>query len=128
MSEWVVTLRSTKYTLMDVRLKTGSMLLRKWYIEKLREIAEVQRLKIHVFSPEGINKLPSSYFVVQMDNPTDSNSALGLFEYHSGGLRLVGLDNPKLASLSGNEILAFFETPIHTEQQSLKIKLFESSK
>jgi hypothetical protein len=63
-----------------------------------------------------------------MENPTDSNSALGLFEYYSGGLRLVGLDNLKIASLSGSEILGFFENPIHSKKQLMKIKLFEPTK
>ena len=128
MGEWIVTFRSSKHTLMDIRLKTGSMLLRTWYIEKLREIAEVHKIRIRILSPDGINKLPSSFFVVQMENPSDSNSALGLFEYYLGGLRLVGLDNLKIASLSGSEILDFFEKPIHSKKQFMKIKLFEPSK
>lgn len=126
--DWLVTFPSAERTLIDVVLKTGALLIRPRYIDELKALASVQRVKFGVRSPRGVEKLASSYVVVEVQREgTAVKSATGLFEYAYGALRLVALDNKDLADRDGNEIVAFFEAPLTETSQGVRIQIFESA-
>jgi len=124
--DWLVTFPSAERALIDVVLKTGSLLIRPRFIEELKALAIVQRVKLGVRSPRGVEKLPSSYVVVEVQREgTGAQSTTGLFEYAYGALRLVAIDNRDLADRNGNEIIAFFEAPLTQTLQGIRIQIFE---
>mgnify|MGYP006269896557 CR=1 FL=1 len=123
---WLITLPCAERTLVDVVLKTGALLIRPRYIEELKGLGTVQRVKLAVKSPRGIEKLASSYVVVEIQHEESViKSTIGLFEYAYGALRLVATDNKELAERNGNEIVAFFEAPLTGKSQGVQIQIFE---
>jgi hypothetical protein len=124
--DWLVSFPSAERALIDVVLKTGALLIRPRFIDELKALAIVQRVKLGVRSPRGMEKLPSSYVVVEVQREgTGAKSATGLFEYAYGALRLVAIDNRELAGRNGNEIIAFFEAPLTETLQGVRIQIFE---
>lgn len=112
MGEWQVIFRSSEKTLKDVLLKTGSLLIRPRFINELKAIAKTHRVNFKVRSPEGINKLPSSFVIVEVENPDNSLPPItGLFEYAYGAVRLVAVDDEAILNRSGDEMIEFFEKP-----------------
>ena len=125
-SDWLVTFPSAERALIDVVLKTGALLIRPRFIDELKAVAIVQRVKFGVRSPRGVEKLASSYVVVEVQREGNgATSATGLFEYAYGALRLVAIDNRDLASRNGDEIIAFFEAPLTQTLQGVRIQIFE---
>ncbi len=125
---WLVSFPSAQRVLIDVVLKTGALLLRPRYVEELKAMASVQRVKFGVRSPRGVEKLASSYVVVEIQREeTPVKSATGLFEYAYGALRLIAVDNKDLAERDGNEIIAFFEAPLTQSSHGFRVQVFESA-
>jgi len=112
----------TKKVLKDTRLKTGSILLRSIYIDKLKAIAKIRRVAFEITSPDGTAKLPSNYIIVTITN-LGFKTITGLFEYIYGDLRLVGVDDEELASMNAEEIIHFFEVPLHDVNPDVKIEV-----
>ncbi|MDO8056772.1 MAG: hypothetical protein Q6361_07920 [Candidatus Hermodarchaeota archaeon] len=126
MDEWHITLKSSKRILKDVLHKTGSMLIRPRFINELKGISTTHRVNFQVQSPEGISKLPSSFFVVKLDVVENSTRRVtGLFEYAYGAIRIVAIDDEELATKDGDTIIAFFEAPLHDNAAS-KVHIYES--
>jgi hypothetical protein len=124
--EWRVIFRSSEKILKDILQKTGALLIRPRFITELKSFAKTHRVKLEIRSPEGINKLPSSFFVVEVKNQDASSEAVfGLFEYAYGAIRLVAIDNDTLSHGTGDEIIAFFETPVQKRSAS-NIIVYES--
>jgi hypothetical protein len=125
--DWLVVFPSAQRVFVDVVLKTGALLIRPRYIDELKVLATIERVKLGVKSPRGIEKLASSYVVVGIQRNEESvmKSAMGLFEYAYGALRLVAVDNKDLAERDGNEIIAFFEAPLTGKSQGIRIQIFE---
>lgn len=91
-------------------------MIRPRYINELKVISKIYKVTFQVTSPEGMNKLPSSYFVVELINPDNQIPLVtGLFEYAYGAIRLVALDNEELTTKSGDDMIAFFEAPLQQE-------------
>lgn len=112
MGEWQVIFDSSEKTLKDVLLKTGSLLIRPRFINELKAVAKTHRVNFKVRSPEGLNKLPSSFVIVEIKNPDDSLRPItGLFEYAYGAIRLVAVEDEEILNKSGDEMIAFFEKP-----------------
>ena len=127
LGDWIVTFQSSKHTLSDIRLKTGALLIRRRYIDELKYIAKAHRVDLNICSPEGVNKLPSSYVVIKIVQPGNPpKTVIGLFEYAYGALRLVGISETELASQSGDAIIAFFESPIQTKSKKVKATVYEA--
>ena len=126
MGEWRLTIKASERVLTDVLDKTGALMIRPMYINQLKDISQTQKVKFKVKSPEGVNKLPSSFVVVEMDY-TDNQvkQVTGLFEYAYGAIRLVAVDNEKLAEGSGDELVAFFEAPLQ-KRTGTNIRVYES--
>ena len=118
----------TRKVLKDIRLKTGSILLRRLYIDKLKPVAKLRRVAFRVCSPDGANKLPSNYVMVTIANPGSGKTVTGLFEYSYGDLRLVGVDDEALADRDAGEIIHFFEMPLSDELQGVKIEIITHNK
>ena len=128
MDEWHITLKSSKRTLKDILHKTGSKLIRPRFINELKGISTTHRVNFQVQSPEGINKLPSSFFIVKFLLPENNTRRVtGLFEYAYGGIRIVAIDDEELANREGDAIIAFFEAPLH-ENTDGTIHVYESPK
>lgn len=126
MGDWLLTFPSAERALTDVTLKTGALLIRPRYIDELKALGNVQRVKLGVRSPRGVEKLASSYVVVEVQREGNAlNSAMGLFEYAYGALRLVAIDNKDLAERDGNGIVAFFEAPLTETLQGVRVQIFE---
>lgn len=126
MGEWRLTIKTSERVLTDVLDKTGALMIRPRYINQLKDISQTQKVKFKVKSPEGVNKLPSSYVVVEMDySDNQVKQVTGLFEYAYGALRLVAVDNEKLAEESGDEIVAFFEAPLQKKTRT-NIRVYEA--
>lgn len=124
--EWRLTIKTSERVLTDVLDKTGALMIRPRYINQLKDISQTQKVKFKVKSPEGVNKLPSSYVVVEMDySDNQVKQVTGLFEYAYGALRLVAVDNEKLAEESGDEIVAFFEAPLQKKTRT-NIRVYEA--
>ncbi len=126
MGEWRLTIKASERVLTDVLDKTGALMIRPMYINQLKDISQTQKVKFKVKSPEGVNKLPSSFVVVEMDySDNQVKQVTGLFEYAYGAIRLVAVDNEKLAEGSGDEIVAFFEAPLQ-KKTGTNIRVYES--
>ncbi len=126
MDQWRVTLQAKEHVLHDVLNKTGALMIRPRYINELRAISQIHRVPFQVKSPEGINKLPSSYFVVELISPDNQMPPVtGLFEYSYGAIRLVALDNEGLTKRSGDEMVAFFEAPLQ-QKTGITIRIYEA--
>lgn len=126
--DWLIAFPSAQRVLIDVVLKTGALLLRPQYLEKLKGVASVQRVRFGVRSPRGVEKLASNYVVVEIQHEgTAVRSITGLFEYAYGALRLVAIDDKDLAEQAGNEIVAFFEAPLMESSRGFQIEVFESA-
>lgn len=124
--EWRVTFKSSERSLKDILHKTGSLLIRTRYIEQLKKIANTYKTKLRVQSPEGVNKLASSFFIVEFIKSENQDPFVtGLFEYAYGAIRLVAIDNMELAEKTGDEIIAFFEGPLQQSDNTL-INVYES--
>lgn len=125
-NEWHITLKSSKRTLKDILHKTGSKLIRPRFINELKSISITHRVRFQVQSPEGINKLASSFFVVKL-LPSENNTrrVTGLFEYAYGAIRIVAIDDEELAKSDGDAIIAFFEAPLH-ENATSTVHIYES--
>jgi hypothetical protein len=112
--------------LRDILQKTGSKVIRPRCLKELKGISTTHRVKFQVQSPEGINKLPSSFFIVKLLIPENNNrSVTGLFEYAYGAIRIVAIDDEELANREGDVIIAFFEAPLHENTDST-IHVYES--
>ena len=97
-------------------------MIRPRFINELKTISQIRKVQFQIISPEGINKLPSSYFIVELVKHDNSmQSTTGLFEYAYGAIRLVALDNEELAKKGGDDIITFFESPL---QQSTSASVF----
>lgn len=119
MNPWRIILDSKERILSDVLDKTGSLMIRPRYINELKAISQTHKVKFQVKSPEGMNKLASRYFVVELinlDNPIQS--VTGLFEYAYGAVRLVAVDNEELMKKSGDDMIAFFEAPLQQKTRA----------
>lgn len=126
MGEWRLTIKASERVLTDVLDKTGALMIRPRYINQLKDISQTQRVKFKVKSPEGVTKLPSSFVVVEMDySDNQVKQVTGLFEYAYGAIRLVAVDNEKLAEGSGDEIVAFFEAPLQ-KKTGTNIRVYEA--
>lgn len=126
MDQWHIILESKELTFSDVLDKTGALMIRPRYINELKAISQNHRVPFQVKSPEGINKLPSSYFVVELiSSDNHVHSVMGLFEYAYGAIRLVGLNSEELTNKSGDDMVAFFEAPLQKKTQ-LTIRVFEA--
>jgi len=102
------------------------MLIRPRFINELKGISTTHRVNFQVQSPEGISKLPSSFFVVKLDVVENSTRRVtGLFEYAYGAIRIVAIDDEELATKDGDTIIAFFEAPLHDNAAS-KVHIYES--
>ncbi len=123
MEHWRVRLKSKEHVLRDVLDKTGALMIRPRYINELKAISQLHKVQFQVKSPEGINKLPSSYFVVELTKPDNQMpSVIGLFEYAYGAIRLVALNSEDLMKKSGDDIVAFFEAPLqHNTGQTIRV-------
>jgi hypothetical protein len=114
--EWRLTIKSSERVLTDVLDKTGALMIRPRYIHQLKDISNAHKVKFEVQSPEGLKKLPSSFVVVELPYTDNQEQQItGLFEYAYGAMRLVAVDNEKIAEGTGDEIIAFFETPLQTK-------------
>ncbi len=126
MVEWRVTFKSSERSLKDILHKTGSLLIRTRYIDQLKKIAKTYKVQLKVQSPEGVNKLSSSFFIVEfLKFENQDPFVTGLFEYAYGAIRLVAIDNEELARRTGDEIIAFFEGPLQKSVNTL-IHVYES--
>ena len=126
MGEWRLTIKAAERVLTDVLDKTGALMIRPRYINQLKDISQTEKVKFKVKSPEGMNKLPSSFVVVEMDySDNQVKQVTGLFEYAYGAVRLVAVDNEKLAEGSGDEIVAFFEAPLQ-KKTGTNIRVYEA--
>jgi hypothetical protein len=124
--EWRLTIKSSERVLTDVLDKTGALMIRPRYINQLKDISKTQKVKFKVKSPEGVNKLPSSFVVVELDySDNQVQQVTGLFEYAYGAIRLVAVDDEKLAEGSGDEIVAFFEAPLQ-KKTGTSIRVYEA--
>lgn len=126
MHQWRITLNSKERVLSDVLDKTGALMIRPRYINELKTISQTHKVQLQVQSPEGINKLPSSFVVVEFTNPENQMpSVIGLFEYAYGAIRLVALDNDELMTKSGDDMIAFFEAPLQ-QKTRFTVRVFET--
>lgn len=126
MYQWRITLNSKERVLSDVLDKTGALMIRPRYINELKTISQTHKVQLQVQSPEGINKLPSSFVVVEFTNPENQMpSVMGLFEYAYGAIRLVGLDNDELMTKSGDDMIAFFEAPLQ-QKTAFIVRVYET--
>lgn len=126
MDQWRITLRSKERVLNDVLDKTGAHMIRRRYINELKEISQTQKVDFQVQSPEGLNKLPSSFVVVELVKAENKMPTVtGLFEYSYGALRLVALDNEELVKKNADDIIAFFEAPLQRET-GYSIRVYEA--
>ena len=101
-------------------------MIRPRYINELRTISQIQKVPFEVKSPEGINKLASSFFVVELTKQENQMpSVIGLFEYAYGAIRLVALDNEDLMAKSGDDIIAFFEAPLQ-HKTGITVRVYET--
>lgn len=126
MDQWRVKLKSKEHLLGDVLDKTGALMIRPRYINELRTISQTQKVSFKVKSPEGINKLPSSYFIVELTKQENQMpSVIGLFEYAYGAIRLVALDNDDLMAKSGDDMIAFFEAPLQNKT-GITVQVYET--
>ncbi len=124
--QWRITLNSKERVLSDVLDKTGALMIRPRYINELKTISQTHKVQLQVQSPEGINKLPSSFVVVEFTNPENQMpSVMGLFEYAYGAIRLVGLDNDELMTKSGDDMIAFFEAPLQ-QKTAFIVRVYET--
>ncbi|MFW9830327.1 MAG: hypothetical protein ACFFD8_00915 [Candidatus Thorarchaeota archaeon] len=113
MGDWRVTFKSSERILTDVLDKTGALMIRPRFINQLKSISKTQQTNFKVISPEGINKLPSSFVIVELVKQNKLKKPItGLFEYSYGALRLVAVDSQELANENGDQIIAFFEAPL----------------
>jgi hypothetical protein len=124
--EWQITLKSSKHALKDILHKTGSKLIRPRFINELKGISKIHQVNFQIQSPEGINKLPSSFFVVELlFTENNTRRVTGLFEYSYGAIRIVAVDDEELARRDGDAIIAFFEAPLH-ENINSTVHIYES--
>ena len=125
--EWQITIKSSKRVLRDILNKTGSKLIRLRFINELKGISTTHRVNYQVRSPEGTNKLASSFFVVKLlISENNTRSVMGLFEYAYGAIRLVAIDDEELANRDGDAIIAFFEQPLQKSTSTI-IHVYEST-
>jgi hypothetical protein len=102
------------------------MLIRPRFINELKGISKTHRVNFQIQSPEGVNKLPSSFFVVKLFHSENATRRVtGLFEYAYGAIRIVAIDDEELAKRDGDAIIAFFEAPLH-ETATSKVHIYES--
>ncbi|MFX0169237.1 MAG: hypothetical protein ACFE89_07775 [Candidatus Hodarchaeota archaeon] len=127
MDEWQITIKTSKRVLRDILNKTGSKLIRPRFINELKGISRTHRVNFQVRSPQGINKLSSSFFVVKLFLPeNNTRTVTGLFEYAYGAIRLVAIDDEELANRDGDTIIAFFEEPLQKNTSTI-IHVYEPS-
>jgi hypothetical protein len=101
-------------------------MIRPRYINELKGISRTQKVDFRVQSPEGINKLPSSYVVVELVKAENKIPPVtALFEYSYGGIRLVALDNEELVQKNADDIIAFFEAPLQRET-GYSVRVYEA--
>ncbi|MFX1564580.1 MAG: hypothetical protein ACFFCH_01165 [Promethearchaeota archaeon] len=125
MGKWRIILKSKELHFCDVLDKTGALMIRPRYINELKEISQIHTVPFQVKSPDGVNKLPSKYFVVGLISPDNHiSSVMGLFEYAYGAIRLVALNNKELSKRSGDDMVAFFEAPLQKKTEQT-IHVFE---
>ncbi len=125
LGNWVVSTNSSKWVLTDVLAKTGSLLLRRSFVDRLKARAANRQLDFTILSPNGIRKIPVYYIVVRVKSPENSGIVQGLLEYAYGALRLAAVDDEELAGQDGAAIVAFFEALLSEEWQDIKVELIE---
>jgi hypothetical protein len=123
LSNWVVSIDSSDWVLTDVLAKTGSILIRRSFIDRLKAQAALRQLDFSIRSPNGTIKIPAYYVVVRVQNSEATGFVQGLLEYAYGALRLVAVDDDELASRDGAKIVAFFEKLLNKEDS--KVELIE---
>jgi hypothetical protein len=124
--QWRIILRSKERILSDVLDKTGAHMIRPRYINELKGISTTHKVDFKVQSPEGINKLPSSFVVVELEKAENKMPLItGLFEYSYGAIRLVALDNEELVQKNADDIIAFFEAPLQRET-GYSVRVYEA--
>lgn len=121
LGNWVVSIDSSKWVLTDVLAKTGSMLIRRSFVDRLKAQAVIRQLDFSVLSPNGINKIPVYYVVVRVEKSEASGFVQGLLEYAYGALRLVAVDDEELAGRDGATIVAFFEMLLNKEDSKVEV-------
>jgi hypothetical protein len=125
-NHWHITLKSKERVLTDVLDKTGALMIRPRFINELKTISQTNKVQFNVKSPEGVNKLPSSYFVVEISYLGNKMPpVMGLFEYAYGAIRLVALDSEELTKRSGDDMVAFFEAPLQ-KKSGITVRVFET--
>lgn len=128
MGDWHIRLKSSERVLTDVLDKTGAKMIRPKFINELKEISQTHMMNFEVKSPEGLNKLSSRFVLVEYATTDNQvHNVTGLFEYAYGALRLVAVDDEKLANASGDDIIAFFETPLQKKTKT-SIHVYEAKK
>ncbi|MFX1575918.1 MAG: hypothetical protein ACFFCF_01965 [Promethearchaeota archaeon] len=126
MNHWHITFKSKERVLTDVLDKTGALMIRPRFINELRTISQINKVQFSVKSPEGVKKLPSSYFVVEISYLGNKMPQVtGLFEYAYGAIRLVALDSEELTKRSGDDMIAFFEAPLQ-KKSGITVRVFET--
>ncbi len=125
LGNWIVSTGSSKWVLTDILAKTGSILLRRNFVDRLKAQAVIRQLDFSILSPNGINKIPVYYVVVRVENLEASGIVQGLMEYAYGALRLVAVDDDELAERDGATIVAFFEGLLSREKLVSRIEVIE---
>lgn len=126
MGDWRVTIKSSERVLTDVLDKTGALMIRPRFINRLKSISTTHQVKFQILSPNGINKLPTSFVIVELVKATNQKQQItGLFEYSYGALRLVAVDDQALANGTGDDIIAFFEAPLQ-KKTNTDIHVYEA--
>jgi hypothetical protein len=101
-------------------------MIRPRYINELKGISQTHKVEFQVKSPEGINKLPSSFVVVELAKSENKMPTVtGLFEYAYGAIRLVALDDEELVQKNADDIIAFFEAPLQQET-GYSVRVYEA--
>ena len=103
-------------------------MIRPRFVNELKTIAKTKVVHFRVQNPEGNNKLPSSFVIVEVEKSHDySDPVKGLFEYAYNALRVVAVSDDELAQKSGDAIIAFFETPVQEKTSNSNIIVYEAS-
>lgn len=103
-------------------------MIRPRFVNELKMIAKTKIVHIQVQNPEGVNKLPSSFVIIEVTQSKDSSVPIkGLFEYAYNALRVVAVSDDELAQKPGEAIIAFFETPVQEKTRNGNIIVYEAA-
>ena len=103
-------------------------MIRPRFVNELKTIAKTKVIHFRIQNPEGTNKLPSSFVIVEVEKSHDYPEPVkGLFEYAYNALRVVAVSDEGLAQKSGDAIIAFFETPVQEKTNNSNIIVYEAA-